>query len=108
MIGDGGVQFSLSEFASAVEAKIPVAVIVWNNGGYGEIKNYMIERQIPTIGVDLFTPDFVALAKALGCNASRPENIEELASELVASSIRSVPTLIEIGADSVLAMKLAG
>lgn len=107
LIGDGGIQFSLSEFASAVEAKIPVAVIVWNNGGYGEIKNFMIERQIPTIGVDLFTPDFVALAKALGCNASRPENIEELASELAASSTRSVPTLIEIRADSRLALKLA-
>ena len=108
LIGDGGLQFSLSELTSAVEAAIPAAIIVWNNGGYGEIKNFMIERQIPNIGVDLFTPDFVALAKALGCNASLPENIEELASELVASSTRSVPTLIEIRADSGLAMKLAG
>ena len=108
LIGDGGLQFSLSELTSAVEAAIPAAIIVWNNGGYGEIKNFMIERQIPNIGVDLFTPDFVALAKALGCNASLPENIEELASELVASSTRSAPTLIEIRADSGLAMKLAG
>ena len=108
LIGDGGFQFSLPELASAVEAEIPVVVIVWNNGGYGEIKNFMIERQIPTIGVDIFTPNFVALARALGCNASCPESIEELTSELAVSTTRSVPTLIEIRADSGLAMKFAG
>ena len=40
LIGDGGLQFSLPELASAVEAQVPVAVVIWNNTGYGEIKAY--------------------------------------------------------------------
>ena len=107
LIGDGGLQFSHAEMASAVEAKIAVAIIVWNNSGYGEIKNFMLERQIPTIGVDIYTPEFVGLAKAMGCAASRPDDLAALESELRASATRDVPTLIEIRSDSPLAKALS-
>jgi acetolactate synthase-1/2/3 large subunit len=107
LIGDGGLQFSHAELASAAEAGIAAAVIVWNNGGYGEIKTYMVERSIPPIGVDILTPDFVSLAHALGCAASRPESISEFERELAASTSRRVPTLVEIRADSALARQLA-
>lgn len=73
LIGDGGLQFSVQELASAVEAGIATAVVIWNNTSYGEIKAFMAERDIPQIGVDIFTPDFVGLARALGCEASRPD-----------------------------------
>ena len=96
LIGDGGVQFSMQELASAVEAGIATAVIVWNNSGYGEIKAFMAERGIPQIGVDIFTPDFIGLAKALGCEAVRPASLAELESALGASVKRKVPTVIEI------------
>ena len=96
LIGDGGLQFSLPELASAVEAKIAAAVIVWNNSSYGEIKAFMAERGIPQIGVDIYTPDLVMLATAMGCAASRPASIAELKRELAASVTRDVPTLIEI------------
>ena len=101
LIGDGGLQFSLQELASAVEAGIAAAVIVWNNGSYGEIKAFMIERRIAPIGVDIFTPDLVALARAMGCAASAPATLEDFERELRASPARTVPTLIEIqdGAD---------
>lgn len=107
LIGDGGLQFSHAEMASAVEAGIAVAIIVWNNSGYGEIKNFMLERRIPTIGVDIYTPDFVALARAMGCLGSLPNNLAELESELRASPTRDVPTLIEIRAGSSLATALS-
>ena len=107
LIGDGGVQFTLSELAAAVEARIAVAVIVWNNQGYGEIKNFMLERHIPTIGVDIYTPDFVGIAKAMGCAAALPDTLEELEAELKNSAVRNVPTLIEIRDGSPLALALA-
>jgi acetolactate synthase I/II/III large subunit len=106
LIGDGGLQFSVQELASAVEAGIATAVVIWNNTSYGEIKAFMAERDIPQIGVDIFTPDFVGLAKALGCEASRPASIAELESELKASATRKVPTVIEIQAGSPLAAAL--
>jgi acetolactate synthase I/II/III large subunit len=103
LIGDGGLQFSVQELASAVEAGIATAVVIWNNTSYGEIKAFMAERDIPQIGVDIFTPDFVTLATALGCKASRPASIAELESDLKASATRKVPTVIEINAGSTLA-----
>ncbi len=106
LIGDGGLQFSLQELASAVEAGIATAVVIWNNTSYGEIKAFMAERDIPQIGVDIFTPDFVGLAKALGCEASRPGSIAALEAELTASATRKVPTVIEIKAGSALAEAL--
>jgi acetolactate synthase-1/2/3 large subunit len=108
LIGDGGLQFSLQELASAVEAQIAAAIIVWNNQSYGEIKAFMAERGIPQIGVDIFTPDLVALAKSMGCAAARPENVPALRDELTASATRKVPTLIEIHSDGTLAAELRG
>ena len=107
LMGDGGLQFTMTELASAVEAKIPVAIVVWNNDGYGEIKNFMIERHIPTNGVDIYTPDLAGVAKAMGCHASRPETLAALEAELKASPQREVPTFIEIKSRSPLAAALA-
>ena len=44
-------------------------MIVWNNASYGEIKAFMADRDIPQIGVDIFTPDFQTIAKGSGCRA---------------------------------------
>ena len=107
LIGDGGLQFSLPELASAVEAKIPVAIIVWNNESYGEIKAFMAERHIPQIGVDIFTPDLGALATSMGCGFSRPQSIADLRDALIQSVKSDVPTVIEIKARSALAGALA-
>ena len=100
LIGDGGLQFTLPELAAAVEAQVPAIVLLWNNQGYGEIKTYMAEKGIPQIGVDIFTPDFVAIAKALGCAAERAGSLEHLRETLETAAGRAVPTLIEIREDA--------
>ena len=64
--GDGGVQFSLAELASAVEAKAPVILLLYDNQGYGEIKSAMIAQNVPPLGVDILTPDLPAIARACG------------------------------------------
>ncbi|HEX3849158.1 MAG TPA: 5-guanidino-2-oxopentanoate decarboxylase [Steroidobacteraceae bacterium] len=96
LIGDGGIQFTLSELASAVEAGAPIIVLLWNNRGYGEIKRYMQERGIPTIGVDIYTPDFLTLARGFGCRAERAATFEQLQAALTAAAAANVPTLIEV------------
>jgi acetolactate synthase-1/2/3 large subunit len=45
------------------------SILVWNNPGFGEIKKYMVERDIPPIGVDIYTPEFIAIAPGFGCAA---------------------------------------
>ena len=96
LIGDGGMQFTLSELASAIEADAPVIVLLWNNSGYGEIKRFMIERDITPLGVDLYTPDFLAIARGFGCHAVTVESFEQLSSQLQAAAGASRPTLIEV------------
>ena len=96
LVGDGGLQYTLPEFASAMEAGAPVIVLVWNNRSYGEIKTYMLDRGIAPIGVDLFTPDLVAIARAYGCAAERARDFDHLADLLAAARDRDTPSLIEV------------
>ncbi len=100
LIGDGGLQFTLPELASAVEAQVPVIVVLWNNAGYGEIKRYMTERDISPIGVDIYTPDFIALAHGFGCAGERIHSIEALLEALPRAAARNVPTVLEIDEQS--------
>ncbi len=96
MIGDGAAQFTIGELASAVEARLPVIFLIWNNTGYGEIKRFMADAEIPQIGVDIYTPNFVGIGKAFGCRAVRAENLKDLESELINAAAQDRPTLIEV------------
>ena len=96
LAGDGGLQFTLAELGSAIDAGTPIIVLVWNNRGYGEIKDYFRARGIEPIGVDLATPDFVAIAKAYGFAAERVGAREKLSQLLKAAAVRPGPTLIEV------------
>jgi acetolactate synthase I/II/III large subunit len=64
--GDGGLMFSVQELATAASERITLPVVVFNNHGYGEIRAEMADGGITPLGVDLPSPDFVALAIALG------------------------------------------
>ena len=96
LIGDGGLQFTLPELASAVEARTPVIVLLWNNQGYEEIKKYMVNRAIEPVGVDIYTPDFIGVAKALGCAAEAVSSVAQLRGALRAATDRQGPSVIEI------------
>ncbi|MEM9138289.1 MAG: 5-guanidino-2-oxopentanoate decarboxylase [Pseudomonadota bacterium] len=96
IVGDGGLQFTLADLGTAVEEKLPVILLVWNNQGYAEIKDYMLSRQIRPVGVDLVTPDFVALGRAYGAEALALEDIDDLPALLRQAAARQGPTVIEI------------
>ena len=96
LIGDGGLQFTIAELASAREAETPVIIVLWNNYGYGEIKTYMASRQIHPIGVDIFTPDFQVLARGFGCEAVKLKTPSDLPGLLHKAASRKTATIIEI------------
>ena len=95
LMGDGGIQFSLPELASAVEAGVGIIVLLWNNAGYGEIKRYMERREITPIGVDIYTPDLLAIARGFGCAAERARDHAHLA-ELLRHAPSDRPLIIEV------------
>ncbi|WP_286786871.1 MULTISPECIES: 5-guanidino-2-oxopentanoate decarboxylase [unclassified Pseudomonas] len=95
LIGDGGIQFTLPELASAVEARVGIIVLLWNNQGYGEIKRYMKQRAITPLGVDIYTPDFITLAQGFGCAAAKASDHQHL-EQLLLDAPPDRPFLIEI------------
>ncbi|TFF41170.1 5-guanidino-2-oxopentanoate decarboxylase [Pseudomonas sp. RIT623] len=96
LIGDGGLQFTLPELASAVEAQVPLIVLLWNNQGYEEIKKYMVNRAIEPVGVDIHTPDFTGVARALGAAAEDVADVAQLQAALGRAAERQGPTLIQV------------
>jgi acetolactate synthase-1/2/3 large subunit len=96
LIGDGGLQFTINELSSAVEAKISIAVVVWNNERYEMIAQNFETAGMSPIGCDIHTPDFLAIARAYGCEALRVKTPEELVSALAATVNFTAPTLIEV------------
>lgn len=95
--GDGGLQFSLGELASAAEAAVPVVLLVHDNNGYGEIKSSMIARNVPPIGVDILTPDLGAIAAACGWRVRRPTALADLPGLLREGVAADRPTMILFG-----------
>jgi acetolactate synthase-1/2/3 large subunit len=71
LAGDGGFQFTLAEMGTAKEVGAKLVVLLLNNQGYGEIKANMQSAGVAPVGVDLHTPDFVALAQSYGWQAQR-------------------------------------
>ncbi len=96
LAGDGGLQFALAELASAVETRAPVILLLLNNAGFGEIKTAMQATSIPPLGVDLYTPDFLVLARSFGWHAEPYAGAVGFAAQLRAAAARGSPCLIEI------------
>ena len=98
--GDGGVMFTVNELATAAEERVALPVIVWNNDALQAIADGMDERQIPRIGVEPRSPDFLRLAQSLGCRADRAASGEHLAQSVREALVADRPTLIEVRQDS--------
>lgn len=108
LIGDGAAQFTFMELASAVQEKLPIIVLLWNNNGYREIREGMLASGVKPVGVDIDAPDFVAAATALGCFAERVDSLASLAAALLAANGRDRPTLLELPEENFLSGPVDG
>ena len=96
--GDGGFMFGVQELATAVQHKIGLVTLVFNNDRYGNVqqmqKNNYGGRVIAT---DLHNPDFVKLAEAFGAQALRAESPEQLRAAIKKGiALTDCPTIIEV------------
>ena len=98
--GDGGLLFTIQELATAAENKLPIVIVLWNNDAYGEIRDTFDRLNIERIGVDLASPDFIAVAKGFHCNAQRIESKEQLKLAIREGLKSDRPTLLEVRTDS--------
>jgi len=95
--GDGCFQMTGMEFMTAVENRLPIIVIVCNNGMYGTIRMHQ-ERTYPgrVSGTDLANPDFAALARACGGFGARVDRTVEFAQAFDEAVASGLPSIIEL------------
>jgi thiamine pyrophosphate-dependent acetolactate synthase large subunit-like protein len=98
--GDGGIMFTINELATAVEQRLALPVIVWNNDALNAIVEQMDRQQVPRIGVEPKSPDFLRIAEGLGCHAVRAAGADHLQQSVRAALLADRPTLIEVRQDS--------
>ena len=99
IIGDGGFLFTCAELLTAAENGISLPVVVWNDHGFGTIRQGMINSGMPPVGVDFSIPDLAHLATGFGCLYENPRTPEELGHCIKRSLEHSVPTVIEVRDD---------
>ena len=102
IIGDYGFQYTMAELAVAVELKLPIPIILWDNDGLKEIEDSMVRAQIAPNAVHARNPDFVQLAAAFGAHSARPKTLDQLKDAVRAAFDADGPTLIHVKADIAL------
>lgn len=95
--GDGGFLFGVQELATAVQHRIAVVAIVFNNGAYGNVRRDQRQRYHEHyLGCDLVNPDFVKLAESFGVRSFRAMNPAELRTALSQALALDAPAVIEV------------
>ena len=99
--GDGGFMFGLQELATAAQHEIGLITILFNNGGFENVRrdqdNLFDGR---AIGSTWTNPDFMTLAQAFGVRGLSTDSPEGLGAALTEALAADGPTLIEVRVES--------
>jgi thiamine pyrophosphate-dependent acetolactate synthase large subunit-like protein len=94
LFGDGAAMFSIQELITATEQRLALPVVIVDNGGYAEIRDQMVARGITPQAVDLYRPDFPALARAFGAHGIVGGTADDIASLAAEALAADRPTVI--------------
>ena len=97
LTGDGALAYAVGEFATVIEQRLPITVVVLNNRSLGWIRWY---RRI-TFGTgweneDFADIDYSAVARAYGWDAERIDDPEQLGAALERAASRGRPCLLDV------------
>jgi len=94
--GDGGLAMLLGELLTLRQQKLPVKVVVLNNGALSFVELEMKADGIVNYGTDLDNPDFAEIARAVGLFGMRVEHPRELDDALRAAFAHPGPALVDV------------
>ncbi|MFE5917935.1 thiamine pyrophosphate-binding protein [Streptomyces sp. NPDC056468] len=94
--GDGGLAVHFGELLTVAQERPRLTLIVFNDGGYGVLRNMQDKYAERRSGVDLFTPDFGPLAAACALPYARIAAPADAAPVLEAALAADGPTLVEV------------
>ncbi|MGI5231407.1 thiamine pyrophosphate-binding protein [Actinoallomurus sp. CA-142502] len=99
--GDGGLAVHLGELATLAQEAPWLVLVVFNDGGYGVLRNMQEAGSGRRSGVDLYTPDFRALAASLALRHSLVTDADDF-DEVFAKAVETQePYLVEVDVTAV-------
>ena len=96
LVGDGGWLFTMPEMATAVDERLDLVVVLWDNRGYGEIKASFDRVGAPRIGVDVSSADPEMVARGLGWQARTVDEPRSLEHAIVEAFAAGGPQFIRV------------
>jgi pyruvate dehydrogenase (quinone) len=94
--GDGGLAMLMGELLTLRQHRLPVKVVVLNNGALSFVELEMKADGIVTYGTDLDNPDFAEVARAVGLYGARVERPGELEDALRAAFAHPGPAVVDV------------
>lgn len=91
--GDGGFAIGMNGLLTAIEERIPIVVVVFDNSALGWVRHGQGERPIAS---EFGRFDYAAIARAMGCAAVRVERAEDLADALGQALTSEQPAVVDV------------
>jgi thiamine pyrophosphate-dependent acetolactate synthase large subunit-like protein len=85
--GDGGFLFACGELATLAQERLPLTAVIVDDGGYGMLRFDQRRAGTEVYGVDLHTPDFVALAESFGVRAEAVDGLDDAFATALAAHV---------------------
>jgi acetolactate synthase I/II/III large subunit len=106
LCGDGGLLVNIGELAVARQEDAPVIVVLFDDGGYGVLRNIQNAHfEGRKIGVELRSPDFVAVARAFGFTSERVRSAEEFRRTFSMAVKARQPWMVVVDSNAIGPMK---
>jgi pyruvate dehydrogenase (quinone) len=93
--GDGGFTMLMGDFLTLVQHRLPVKVVVFNNGALGFIELEQKSTGILDYGTELKNPNFAAMAEAAGIRGIRLENSGDVTDGIAEALAHDGPVLVD-------------
>ncbi len=94
--GDGGLSMLLGDLITAVTEKLPVKLVVFDNGRLGMVKLEMEQVGLPEFGTVLHNPDFAKVAEAIGMRGIRVSDPHEVDGAVAEALAHPGPVLLDV------------
>jgi len=95
MSGDGGFAMLMGDFLTLAQQKLPVKVVVFNNGTLGFVELEQKATGFINAGTTLENPDFAAMASAIGIRGIRLKDPDDVAEGVAAALAHDGPVLVD-------------
>lgn len=100
LAGDGGLAVHLGELGTLAQERPWLTLLLYNDGGYGVLRNTQDVFVGTRSGVDLATPDFALLSAAYGLPHHRVGSLDDIEGALADAIGTRGPAVVEVDVDA--------